>query len=129
MSFSVSGKTAIVTGAAAGIGLAIARHLVDKGANVMFADSDEERLEDEVGDVPAVAGFRSVHLLADDVRARPEGHAARPGLVDLLEEDPLEGAAEVMATVGVQQPLEDVGELLLVSPVVHDVEDVEARLP
>jgi 7-alpha-hydroxysteroid dehydrogenase len=51
MSFSVSGKTAIVTGAAAGIGLAIARHLVDKGANVMFADSDEERLETEVGDV------------------------------------------------------------------------------
>jgi 7-alpha-hydroxysteroid dehydrogenase len=50
MSFSVSGKTAIVTGAAAGLGLAIARHLVDKGANVMFADIDEERLEDEVGE-------------------------------------------------------------------------------
>lgn len=50
MSFSVSGKTAIVTGAAAGIGLAIARHLVDKGANVMFADIDEERLEAEVGE-------------------------------------------------------------------------------
>jgi 7-alpha-hydroxysteroid dehydrogenase len=44
MSFSVSGKTAIVTGSASGIGLAIARHLVDKGANVMFADVDEERL-------------------------------------------------------------------------------------
>ena len=44
MTFSVSGKTAIVTGAASGIGLAIARHLVDKGANVMFADVDEERL-------------------------------------------------------------------------------------
>jgi 7-alpha-hydroxysteroid dehydrogenase len=50
MSFSVSGKTAIVTGAAAGVGLAIARHLVDKGANVVFADIDEERLEDEVGE-------------------------------------------------------------------------------
>jgi 7-alpha-hydroxysteroid dehydrogenase len=50
MSFSVSGKTAIVTGAAAGLGLAIARHLLDKGANVMFADVDESRLEDEVGE-------------------------------------------------------------------------------
>ncbi len=50
MSFSVSGKTAIVTGSASGIGLAIARHLVDKGANVMFADVDEDRLEAEVGE-------------------------------------------------------------------------------
>lgn len=38
MSFSVAGKTAIVTGAANGVGLAIARHLADAGANVMFAD-------------------------------------------------------------------------------------------
>ncbi|MDM7933278.1 SDR family oxidoreductase [Tabrizicola sp.] len=56
MSFSVSGKTAIVTGAAAGIGLAIARHLVDKGANVMFADIDETRLEAEVGEEARAEG-------------------------------------------------------------------------
>lgn len=50
MSLSVAGKTAIVTGAAKGIGLAIARHLVDRGARVMFADVDETRLVAEVGD-------------------------------------------------------------------------------
>lgn len=50
MSFSVSGKTAIVTGAAHGIGLAIARHFVDRGANVMFADMDEDALDRELGD-------------------------------------------------------------------------------
>ena len=49
MSFSISGKTAIVTGAANGVGLAIARHFLDVGANVMFADMDEERLSDEAG--------------------------------------------------------------------------------
>ncbi|SIS64704.1 SDR family NAD(P)-dependent oxidoreductase [Phaeovulum vinaykumarii] len=49
MSLSISGKTAIVTGAAHGIGLAIARHFVDRGANVMFADIDEAKLEAEVG--------------------------------------------------------------------------------
>ncbi len=42
MSFSVEGKIAIVTGAAHGVGLAIARHFVDCGARVMFADMDEE---------------------------------------------------------------------------------------
>lgn len=56
MSFSVSGKTAIVTGAASGIGLAIARHLVDKGANVMFADIDEARLEAELGEEARAEG-------------------------------------------------------------------------
>ena len=45
MSFSVAGKTAIVTGAANGVGLAIARHLADAGANVMFADKDKLALE------------------------------------------------------------------------------------
>ena len=49
MSFSIDGKTAIVTGAANGIGLAIARHFAEHGANVMFADMDEASLQKEVG--------------------------------------------------------------------------------
>jgi 7-alpha-hydroxysteroid dehydrogenase len=65
MSFSVSGKTAIVTGAASGIGLAIARHLVDKGANVMFADLDETRLEDEVGEEARAEG--PIRMFAADL--------------------------------------------------------------
>ncbi|MDO5630979.1 MAG: SDR family oxidoreductase [Paracoccus sp. (in: a-proteobacteria)] len=44
MSVSVQGKVAIVTGAAQGVGLAIARALHDAGARVMFADMDEARL-------------------------------------------------------------------------------------
>ena len=50
MSFSISGKTAIVTGGANGIRLAIGRHFVDKGANVMFADIDEKQLIKQVGE-------------------------------------------------------------------------------
>jgi 7-alpha-hydroxysteroid dehydrogenase len=65
MSFSVSGKTAIVTGAASGIGLAIARHLLDKGANVMFADADEARLENEVGEEAQAEG--PVRMFAGDL--------------------------------------------------------------
>lgn len=49
MSFSIAGKTAVVTGAANGVGLSIARHFVNAGANVMMADRDEDRLKDEVG--------------------------------------------------------------------------------
>lgn len=49
MSYSIAGKTAIVTGSAAGLGLGIARHFVERGANVVFADADEERLLAKVG--------------------------------------------------------------------------------
>jgi 7-alpha-hydroxysteroid dehydrogenase len=49
MSLTITGKSAIVTGAARGIGLAIARHFVDRGARVMFADADEAKLVEEVG--------------------------------------------------------------------------------
>lgn len=47
MKLSVQGKTAIVTGAGRGVGLAIAKNLVERGANVMFADTDELLAESE----------------------------------------------------------------------------------
>ncbi len=68
MSFSIAGKTAIVTGAANGIGLAIARHFVDKGANVMFADMDEARLDAEVGEAARTEG--PVRMFAGDLREK-----------------------------------------------------------
>ncbi|NYS25582.1 SDR family oxidoreductase [Rhodobacteraceae bacterium 2376] len=52
MSFSLNGKTAIVTGSANGVGLAIARHFADQGAHVMLADLDEGRLKREVAQFP-----------------------------------------------------------------------------
>ncbi len=67
MSFSVSGKTAIVTGAADGIGLSIARHLANQGANVMCADADEKKLMAELGDEPEDANIRT---FAGDLRQR-----------------------------------------------------------
>ncbi len=67
MTFSIDGKTAIVTGAANGIGLAIGRHFVDHGANVMFADMDEARLAHELGDR---ASEDNIAYFAGDLRER-----------------------------------------------------------
>lgn len=67
MSFSIEGKTAIVTGAANGVGLAIARHFVDKGAKVMFADMDETRLSKECGRTDEDS---NMHYFAGDLRER-----------------------------------------------------------
>lgn len=68
MTFSIAGKTAVVTGAANGVGLSIARHFVQTGANVMFADMDEARLEDEVGKNDDDAG--NAAFFAGDLRQK-----------------------------------------------------------
>ena len=68
MTLAISGKTAVVTGAANGVGLAIARHFVERGANVMFADMDEERLEEELGAVGEERG--SAQYFAGDLREK-----------------------------------------------------------
>lgn len=67
MSFSIKGKTAIVTGAASGIGLAVARHFADQGANVMCADVDEKTLRQELGDAPEEGNLR---IFGGDLRQR-----------------------------------------------------------
>ncbi|WP_323006736.1 SDR family oxidoreductase [Pseudorhodobacter sp.] len=68
MSFSLSGKTAIVTGSAAGIGLSIARHFLAKGANVMFADMDEARLDNECGEEAKADG--ALQFFGGDLREK-----------------------------------------------------------
>ncbi|MEJ6396966.1 SDR family NAD(P)-dependent oxidoreductase [Yoonia sp. 208BN28-4] len=68
MSFSISGKTAIVTGAANGVGLAIGRQFVRAGANVVFADMDEDRLDAELGD--AAKEEENVRIFAGDLREK-----------------------------------------------------------
>ncbi len=67
MSFSIAGKTAIVTGAANGIGLAIGRQFAEKGANVMFADMDEKQLKTELGEQLDDSNIR---YFAGDLRER-----------------------------------------------------------
>lgn len=68
MSFSIEGKTAIVTGAANGVGLAIGKHFVNMGANVVFADMDEDKLKDEISDF--AGGDSPARHFAGDLRKK-----------------------------------------------------------
>ena len=68
MSFSIKGRTAIVTGAANGLGLAIARHFVRAGANVVLADMDEAALEKEVDELKPDAD--RVRMFTGDLRQK-----------------------------------------------------------
>ncbi len=69
MSFSIAGKTAIVTGAANGVGLAIGRHFAKMDANVVFADMDEARLVKEVGEAAAKEDS-NIRYFAGDLREK-----------------------------------------------------------
>jgi NAD(P)-dependent dehydrogenase (short-subunit alcohol dehydrogenase family) len=72
-------RVAVVTGAASGIGLGIAKAFADSGMTVMMTDIDEERLEREIagigtdraaGMVCDVADPVAVEVLADETFAR-----------------------------------------------------------
>lgn len=68
MSFSIAGKTVIVTGAANGIGLAIGRKFAEVGANVMFADMDEKHLIAELG--TDTEKDQNIRFFAGDLRKK-----------------------------------------------------------
>ncbi|NDW53348.1 SDR family NAD(P)-dependent oxidoreductase [Aliiroseovarius sp. PrR006] len=72
MSFNIAGKTAIITGAANGIGLSIARHFADHGANVVCADMDEAGLLDQWGPNPDETSDEAgnTRIFAGDLREK-----------------------------------------------------------
>src|SRR6266702_1917799 len=63
MPFTLEGRTALVTGSGRGIGLAIARRLLNAGANVMLNDLDEAVLLDAVASLGHPDRVR--HVTAD----------------------------------------------------------------
>ena len=82
---SLEGKTAIVTGGAASIGLAIVRSLHDAGANVVIAARSEEKgraVAEGLGD--RVLFQRTDITRDEDLGGLVEATAARFGGIDLL---------------------------------------------
>jgi 3-oxoacyl-[acyl-carrier protein] reductase len=72
MDLELAGKVAIVTGSSRGIGRAIAAHLVEEGADVVFCARGDEALQAAVAEA---AGPGRAHAVAADV-STPDGAAA-----------------------------------------------------
>ncbi|MBD2200500.1 MULTISPECIES: SDR family oxidoreductase [Calothrix] len=71
LDLKLSGKTAIVTGGSAGIGLAIAKSLYTEGVNVVIAARNPERLENAVSAIQSLptTGAKVISISADLTQA------------------------------------------------------------
>jgi 2-dehydro-3-deoxy-L-rhamnonate dehydrogenase (NAD+) len=79
------GRTAIITGGAAGIGLAVARRLVASGGRVSLWDRDTNALEKAATLLPRETETRGVDVAnADSVAAAAQATAMELGSIDAL---------------------------------------------
>lgn len=69
MDLQLTTKTALVTGATAGIGLEIARALAREGANVTITGRDQAKLDKAIADIKASSGDAVGGILADAATA------------------------------------------------------------
>jgi NAD(P)-dependent dehydrogenase (short-subunit alcohol dehydrogenase family) len=73
MSLDLNGRTAIITGASRGIGLAIAQQLADAGANVVLTSRKQESADAaaaQIGGPPGKALGVAAHAVEDDAAKR-----------------------------------------------------------
>ena len=86
--FDVRGRRAVVTGAASGLGLAMAEVLGECGAHVTLADIDAERLERETASLAERGSTVRSHVVdvsdEDAVKALIDGVVAAEGGVDVV---------------------------------------------
>ena len=81
----ISGRTAVITGGAQGIGLAIATMFADHGANIVIGDLDEPKAKEAAEALPTPAvGVRCNVTSASDVQALVDTAVASFGSIDVM---------------------------------------------
>jgi NAD(P)-dependent dehydrogenase (short-subunit alcohol dehydrogenase family) len=88
MSLDLTGRTAVITGASRGIGLAVAQHLADAGANVVLTSRKQDSVDAaaaQIGGSPGKALGVAAHAVEEDAAQRCiDLTLERFGSVDIL---------------------------------------------
>jgi NAD(P)-dependent dehydrogenase (short-subunit alcohol dehydrogenase family) len=108
--FRLDGKVALVTGAAQGIGRAVAETLAAAGARLVLSDVQAEKLTRTVSELQA-GGYKVVGTAADVTKAAQVEHLVEQGLTAFGQLDILVNNAGGSGNVGIAQ-IEDVPEEL-----------------
>ena len=99
---ALEGKTAFVTGGASGIGLGIAKALVERGARVVIADLRPDHIEDALAEFAGAAASNAVSALELDVSNREAYREAAQRMQDEF------GGIDILvnnAGVGIEGPI------------------------
>ena len=81
----ISGRTAVITGGAQGIGLAIATMFAENGANIVIGDLDEAKAKEAADALPGDAvGVRCNVTSASDVQALVDTAVTSFGSIDIM---------------------------------------------
>ncbi len=84
LDFSIAGKVAVVTGAASGIGAAIAGAFASKGAQVALLDRNEDAVRARAAALPASTAWTCNVADAENVEAVVAAVVAGTGRIDIL---------------------------------------------
>ena len=106
---TLTGKVALVTGGSRGIGLAIARTLLERGAKVAITATSDSTLRNASRELQSVAGDEAVLALRADVRRYEEVEqavkdaVARFGRLDILINNAGVGIFSTVAQMSMEQ--------------------------
>jgi len=108
MDLGITGRTALVTGADSGIGLATARLLLAEGATVVVSDRDQEKLDAAAAELDAPEG--RLHAFAADVTSVEELAALHAQVAEAVGEiDILVQSAGITGAQGLFHEIDDEG--------------------